>query len=338
MMLLTESSLWGVTSPAVWAGGRGAARCELGQGRVHAQPAARETRARYRVRTGGRRPRSVAFARRRLRVQSKWGILASRSPGCRPIPRPSHCPRSQKSRPSHPTRKAAARRQPPPSRRSGHGGQTVHGAGAPAGGADRRRRRAPLRSRSAALVHRRCDAGRTSLPPPRPRPQLQEAHDEVVRQVLGPAKRAWAELLEERPWEALAAFLRAVDWTVRAICSWRGARPRGARPPCLHAGAAAAPVGRPPHAPLPLPPTPPLLVQEPWLLALLGAQAVLFLSVIAMRRSTTYLGAVFVFGGAPRCAPPAAAPAPAAARGSRPALGAPAGEPPVCHSAGRART
>jgi hypothetical protein len=37
----------------------------------------------------------------------------------------------------------------------------------------------------------------------------------VVSQVLGPAKRAWAELLEERPWEALAAFVRTVKVVLR---------------------------------------------------------------------------------------------------------------------------
>lgn len=57
--------------------------------------------------------------------------------------------------------------------------------------------------------------GATPPPPPLPPPQLAEAHDEVVRQVLGPVKAAWQEMLRERPWEAVLGFIHAVDWKVR---------------------------------------------------------------------------------------------------------------------------
>jgi len=70
-----------------------------------------------------------------------------------------------------------------------------------------------------------------------------------MRQVLGPVKQAWREMLEDRPWEGVMHFLHAVDW------------------------------------------------RERWLVALLLAQLALFVSVVALRRSTAYLSAVFCAGG-----------------------------------------
>jgi hypothetical protein len=36
-----------------------------------------------------------------------------------------------------------------------------------------------------------------------------------VRAVLAPVREAWQQMLEERPWEVVAAFFNAVDWKVR---------------------------------------------------------------------------------------------------------------------------
>lgn len=41
-----------------------------------------------------------------------------------------------------------------------------------------------------------------------------------------------------------------------------------------------------------------LPLQEPWIIGLLAAQALLFLSVIVMRNNSAYLSVVFGFGGA----------------------------------------
>ena len=46
--------------------------------------------------------------------------------------------------------------------------------------------------------------------------QLIEAHDEVIRHVLEPVKEVWRQMQEESPWEAVKAFVHAVDWKVRA--------------------------------------------------------------------------------------------------------------------------
>lgn len=78
---------------------------------------------------------------------------------------------------------------------------------------NRRALRVPPRTSLRVRIHRAI-LNRPSKPLTRTHcNQLAEAHDEVVRQLLAPARQAWRELLEERPWEAVAAFARAVDWT-----------------------------------------------------------------------------------------------------------------------------
>ncbi|GBF94331.1 hypothetical protein Rsub_06953 [Raphidocelis subcapitata] len=80
--------------------------------------------------------------------------------------------------------------------------------------------------------------------------QLAAAHEEVVQALLGPIRESWREIMKDRPWEAVMAFVHAVDW------------------------------------------------KEPWIVALLAAQAALWLSAVLLRRSTAYLSAVFVGGAA----------------------------------------
>lgn len=45
--------------------------------------------------------------------------------------------------------------------------------------------------------------------------QLSEAHDEVIKAILEPIKEGWRQLREDSPWEAVMAFVHAIDWKVR---------------------------------------------------------------------------------------------------------------------------
>jgi hypothetical protein len=148
------------------------------------------------------------------------------------------------------------------------GGGGGGGARPPAAGAApaRRARCAPRPGRAARCALRPASApARASVLSARPadalplapvsrRPQLAEAHDEVVAAVLAPAREAWRQMMEERPWEVLSAFFAAVDWRVRGARGAAGVQGGAARR--RRAGGAAGPLGVG-HA-VPLPPSPPL--------------------------------------------------------------------------------
>jgi hypothetical protein len=71
------------------------------------------------------------------------------------------------------------------------------------------------------------------------RRQLAAAHDEVVQALLGPIRESWREIMRDRPWEAVMAFVHAVDWTVR--------RGQGRRRPARRGGGQSAAHTHRPH-------------------------------------------------------------------------------------------